>query len=225
MRFRIDGSVLQTVTVELEPDESVYAESGGMVWMSDNVEMKTEAKGGVLAGLGRMLAGESFFLTNFTARGGKGFVTFATEYPGKIMQLDLKEGQEMIAEKDAFLCAQQSVKLTQHFRSKLGVGLFGGEGFILEKLIGPGTAFVNFGGEIVEMELKQGQKLKVDTGCIAMFEPSVKFDIQRVPGVMNMLFGGEGLFLATLEGPGKVWLQSMPINTLAGKIKQYLRLK
>lgn len=225
MKFRIDGAVMQTVNVELEEGESVYSESGAMAWMSDNIEMKTEMKGGLMAGLGRMFSGESLFLTNFTAKGGRGFVVFNSEYPGKIIKLELKEGQEMICEKDAFLVAQQSVKLSPHFRKKLGAGLFGGEGFILQKLTGPGVAFVNFSGEITEIELKAGQKLKVDTGCIAMMEPTVKFDIVRVPGASNILFGGEGLFLATVEGPGKVWLQSMPISSLAAQIRRFIPTK
>ena len=225
MKFRIDGTVMQTVNIELEEGESVYSESGAMAWMSDNIEMKTEMKGGLMAGLGRIFSGESMFLTSFTAKGGKGFVVFNSEYPGKIIRLDLKEGQEMICEKDAFLVAQQSVKLSTHFTRKFRAGLFGGEGFILQKLTGPGVAFLNFSGEITEIELKAGQRLKVDTGCIAMMEPTVKFDIVRVPGVTNILFGGEGLFLATVEGPGKVWLQSMPISSLAAQIRRFIPTK
>lgn len=222
MKFRIDGTVMQTVNVELDEGESVYSESGSMGWMSANMEMKTESKGGMMAGFGRMLSGESFFLTNFTARGGKGFVAFNSEYPGKIIKLELKEGEEMICEKDGFMVAQQTVKLSTFLNRKLGAGFLGGEGFILQKITGPGTAFVNFSGEIVEYDLKAGQMLKVDNGCVAMFEPSVKFDIVRLPGVKNMLFGGEGMFLATLEGPGKVWLQSMPMNSLAGQIAKFI---
>ncbi|VVC71613.1 Mitochondrial biogenesis AIM24 [uncultured archaeon] len=225
MKFRIDGTVMQVVNVELEDGESVYSESGAMGWMSANIEMKTESRGGIAAGIGRMFSGESIFLTNFTAKGGKGFVAFNSEYPGKIIRLDLKAGEEMICEKDGFMAAQQTVKLSTHFNKKLGAGLFGGEGFILQKIAGPGTAFVNFSGEITEMALEAGQVLKVDTGCVAMFEPSVKFDIARVPGVKNMFLGGEGIFLATLEGPGKVWLQSMPISGLAGAIRKYIPTK
>ena len=222
MRFRIDGKVMQTVSAELEENESVYSETGAMGWMSDNIDMKTDMKGGVLAALGRHFSGESIFLTSFTSKNGKGFVTFNSEYPGNIVQVDLKEGQEMVCEKDAFMMAQQTVKLTAHFHRQLGAGLFGGEGFILQKLTGPGTAFVNFSGEITNIDLKAGQKLKVDTGCVAMFEPTVKFDIVRLSGVRNLLFGGEGIFLASLEGPGKVWLQSMPISALAGALIKYL---
>ncbi|MDD5317789.1 MAG: TIGR00266 family protein [Candidatus ainarchaeum sp.] len=225
MKFRIDGTVMQTVNVELDDGESVYSESGAMGWMSGNIEMKTESKGGVAGGLGRMFSGESLFLTNFTAKGGKGFVAFNSEYPGKIIKLELKEGEEMVCEKDAFMLAQQTVKLSTHLNRKLGAGLLGGEGFVLQKISGPGTAFLNFSGEITEMELKEGQLLKVDTGCVAMFEPTVKFDIVRVAGAKNFIFGGEGLFLATLSGPGKVWLQSMPISGLAGAIRKYIPTK
>jgi uncharacterized protein (TIGR00266 family) len=225
MKFRIDGTVMQTLNVELEDGESVYSESGAMGWMSGNVEMKAEAKGGIMGGLGRMMTGESLFLTNFSARGGTGFVVFNAEYPGKIVRVDLKQGEEMICEKDAFMAAQQSVKLSTWLNKKLGAGFFGGEGFVLQKMAGPGTAFCSFSGEITEMELKKGQLLKVDTGCVAMFEPTVKFDIVKVPGIRNMFFGGEGIFLATLEGPGKVWLQSMPISGLAAQIRRFIPTK
>lgn len=222
MKYRIDGTTMQTVTIELDAGESIYSESGSMAWMSDNLEMKSEMRGGMGAALGRMFTGESIFLIDFTAQGGKGTVTFASDFPGKILAFPLKEGQSLICQKDAFLVAEQKVQLKTHFRKKFGVGLFGGEGFVLQEISGPGTVFVTLDGEITEMNLKAGQKLKVDTGSLAMMEAGVKFDIEMLKGVKNILFGGEGLFLAVVEGPGKVWLQSMPISNLAGAIAHYI---
>ncbi|MBM3229788.1 TIGR00266 family protein [Candidatus Parvarchaeota archaeon] len=222
MKSRINGTTMQTVSIELEAGESVYAESGAMAWMSDNIDMVSEMRGGLGAGIGRLFTGESLFLVNFTAQGNRGFVTFASDFPGKIMQFNLKQGESIICQKDAFLLAQQTVQLKTMFRKKLGVGLFGGEGFILQEISGPGTVFVALDGEITELVLKAGQRLKVDTGCIAMMEPSVKFDVQMQKGVKNMLFGGEGLFLATVDGPGKVWLQSMPVSNLAAAVAAYI---
>lgn len=222
MKYRIDGTTMQTVTLELDANESVYSESGSMAWMTDNLDMKSEMRGGVGAALGRMFSGESLFLVNYTAQGGKATITFASDFPGKILPLQLKQGQSVICQKDAFLLAEQTVQLKTHFRKKLGVGLFGGEGFILQEISGPGTVFVALDGEITEMTLKAGQKLKVDTGSLAMMEPGVKFDIEMLKGVKNILFGGEGLFLAVVEGPGKVWLQSMPVSNLASAVAAYI---
>jgi uncharacterized protein (TIGR00266 family) len=222
MKHKIEGEVMQALSLELEPGEEVFAESGAMAWMTDNISMESYVRGGLGAGIGRMFTGESLFMVRFKSNGGKGLVTFAPSFPGKILKLDIDSGKEMICQKDAFLVAEESIQLETVFRKKLGVGLFGGEGFLLQKLSGKGTAFVEIDGEVFEMELKEGEKLKVDTGSIAMFEPSVKYDIQMVKGVKNMLFGGEGLFLATIEGPGKVWLQTMPASSLAQKILPYI---
>ncbi|MCD6416902.1 MAG: TIGR00266 family protein [Planctomycetes bacterium] len=218
MEYDIRGTVMQTVDVWLQAGESVYTESGGMAWMTPNVEMETGAKGGLLKGLGRTLAHESFFLTTYACTDGRGLVAFASEFPGKILAFPLEEGQSIICQKDAFMCAESGVELAMHFRKKLGAGFFGGEGFILQKLTGPGTAFVEIAGELTEYELKEGQTLKVDQGHIGAMEPTVDFDISRVKGLKNILFSGEGLFLATVKGPGKVWLQSMPLANLANKI-------
>lgn len=218
MEYKIRGSIMQVVDVELSAGESVYTESGGMVWMSPNISMETNTKGGLMKGLGRMLAGESLFMTTYTCTGGKGLIAFANEFPGKVVELDLKEGEELIAQKDAFMFAETSVAMAMHFRKKLGAGLFGGEGFIMQKLTGPGKAFLELGGEITEYTLNEGQVLRVDPGHIGAFEPSVGFDVSMVSGVKNMFFGGEGLFLAQLNGPGKVWLQSMTVNNLASRI-------
>ncbi len=225
MEYQIRGTVMQTLDVTLQAGEMMYTESGGMAWMSGNISMETGMKGGLMKGLGRALAGESLFLVDYTCQSGQGLVTFACEFPGKIVPLQLEAGQSMICQKDAFMCAEKTVTLEMHFRKRLGAGLFGGEGFILQKLTGPGTAFVELAGEITEYELQPGQMLKVDTGHLAMYEPTVEFDIVTVSGVKNILFGGEGLFLAQVSGPGRVWLQSMTLPNLAGKLARYMPSK
>jgi uncharacterized protein (TIGR00266 family) len=223
MEYKIIGTVLQAVILELDPGETVYSESGGMAWMSSNITMNTSGRGAGLGGvLKRAVSGESLFLVDFTSQGGKGTVAFASDFPGKIVALNLAQGQDMIAQKQAFLCAEKTVGLDIQFRRKLGAGLFGGEGFILEKLTGPGVAFVCLDGEIMEYTLQPNELLKVDTGHVAMFEPTVTFDIEMVKGFSNILFGGEGLFLATLRGPGRIWLQTMPTQALAKAIMPYL---
>jgi len=222
MEYKIIGSTLQTVILELDPGETIYSESGGMAWMSRNIQMKTTTRGGGIGDMfKRALSGESFFLVEFTAESQKGVVAFAADFPGKILAVSLAQGQELICQKQAFLCAEKTVKLDIHFQRRLGAGLFGGEGFILQKLTGPGVAFVSLDGEIVEYTLSPGEVLKVDTGHVGMYEPSVSFDIEVVPGFRNILFGGEGLFLATLRGPGRVWLQTMPTQNLAKAILPY----
>ena len=224
MKYEIHGEILQTVDIHLGPGEAIYTESGGMAWMRGQIEMATNTRGGgLLGGLARSLAGESLFLTTYTAK-GEGTITFAPEAPGEIMAIKLAAGQSIICQKDAFMCAEDDVKLELHFRKKLGAGLFGGEGFVLQKLTGPGTAFVEIAGLIREYQLQPGEVLKVDPGHIAMYEPTVDYDIQRVSGLKNVLFSGEGLFLATLKGPGKVWLQSMPLANLAQKLQSYMTI-
>jgi uncharacterized protein (TIGR00266 family) len=222
MEYKISGDILQTVDMSLSPGERVYCEAGALAWMSDNMKMETKAKGGLMKGLGRVLSGESFFLVDYFTESGTGTISFAAEYPGKTVAFDLSQGQSVVCQKDAFLVAENSVALEVHFHKKLGSGLFGGEGFILQKFTGPGKAFASLGGEIVAITLEQGQRLKVNPGFVGAFEPTVDFDIQRVKGIKNILFGGEGLFLATLTGPGKVWLQTMPVSHLAGKIIEYM---
>jgi uncharacterized protein (TIGR00266 family) len=194
-----------------------------MAWMSNNIGMKTSGRGGGVGGaLKRAVSGESLFLVEYTSQGGKGMVAFASDFPGKIVPVNLGQGQQMICQKTAFLCAEKTVGLDIQFRKRLGAGLFGGEGFILQKLTGPGVAFVCLDGEIMEYTLEPNQALKVDTGHVAMFEPSVSFDVEMVKGFTNVLFGGEGLFLATLKGPGRIWLQTMPSSNLAKAIMPYL---
>ena len=225
MKYQIHGTTLQTLDITLSKGESVFTESGGMAWMVGDIEMKTNTRGGLLSGLARSMAGESLFLTSYACRGPQALVTFTPEAPGSIIPVELGAGEVRICQKDAFMVAEESVTLEVHFRKKLGAGLFGGEGFILQKLTGPGTAWTEIAGDVRSYTLKAGQTMKVDPGHIAMYDPSVDYDIARVKGVKNMLFGGEGLFLATLTGPGRVWLQSMPISNLANKIKQYIPTK
>ncbi len=218
MKYTITGDILQTVDITLETGEKIYSETGAMGWMSDNMQMETKMKGGLLKSLGRSFSGESFFLVDYFVNNGQGMISFTSEYPGKTVPFELKENESIICQKDAFLLAQDSVKLEVHLNKRLGSSFFGGEGFILQKFAGPGIVFASFGGEIVSFDLEQGQRLKVNPGYVAAFEPTVDFDIQTVKGLTNIFFGGEGLFLATLTGPGKVWLQTMPISQLAAKI-------
>ena len=235
--YHIHGEEMQCVEIELDPNETAVAESGSFMMMDDGIQMQTifgdgtgQERGflGKLMSAGkRVLTGESLFMTAFTNVGqGKRKVTFASPYPGKIVAMDLSQmGGKMICQKDAFLCAAKGVSVGIEFQRKLGTGLFGGEGFIMQKLEGDGLAFVHAGGHIVEKELNQGDVLKIDTGCIVAFTPSCDYDIQFVGGIKNTIFGGEGLFFATLRGPGKVWIQSLPISRLAGRILQYATVK
>ncbi|WP_420642082.1 TIGR00266 family protein [Candidatus Leptofilum sp.] len=225
MRYEINGTTLQTLDIFLKSGESIFTESGGMAWMKGNVEMNTNTRGGLLKGLARSLSGESLFLTTYTAKGDESMITFTPEAPGSILPVVLGSGESRICQKDAFMVAEDSVSLEMHFRRKLGSGLFGGEGFILQKLTGPGIAWVEIAGEVREYSLQAGETMQVDPGHIAMYELSVNYDIQRVKGVKNMLFGGEGLFLATLTGPGRIWLQSLPLSNLASKLMQYMPIK
>ncbi|HQV60253.1 MAG: TIGR00266 family protein [Chitinophagaceae bacterium] len=232
--YTIYGEEMQFVEIELDPAETAVAESGSMMMMDDGIQMQTifgdgsaQQPAGFLGKLmsagKRILTGESLFMTAFTnAVQGKRKVSFAAPYTGKIITLDLQQlGGTIIAQKDAFLCAAKGVSVGIHFQRKLGTGLFGGEGFIMQKLEGDGFAFLHAGGFIVERELKPGEVVKIDTGCVVAYTPSVDFDIEFIRGIKNFMFGGEGLFFARLQGPGKVWIQSLPISRLAGRIMQY----
>jgi uncharacterized protein (TIGR00266 family) len=223
LQYQLIGTTLQAVTIELNSGQTVYSESGGMAWMSANVQMETKTAGGLGKMLGRVFSGESLFLVDYTCRSGTGVVAFASEFPGKIVPLDLAPGQEIIAQKDAFMCAEKSVDVAMHFRKRLGAGFFGGEGFILQRFTGPGMVFTELDGEIVEYTLNEGQTMLVDTGYIAMYEPTVDFDIEMVRGIKNVFFGGEGLFLARMRGPGRIWLQTMPMYNLARKVARYIQ--
>ncbi|PKN86921.1 MAG: TIGR00266 family protein [Chloroflexi bacterium HGW-Chloroflexi-8] len=225
MRYAISGTVLQSLEVELTQGESLFTESGGMSWMTDGIEMETNTKGGLMSGLGRALSGESLFMTTYSCSAPTAMITFTPEAPGKVLPLLLAPNQMIIAQKDAFMCAQSSVKMEIHFRKKLGTGLFGGEGFILQKLTGPGIVFLEIPGEVKEYNLAAGQRLKVDPGHIAAFDPTVNYEITSVKGLKNIMFSGEGLFLAALTGPGRVWLQTMPLSNLAQALLKYIPTK
>jgi len=222
MKYDLQGTTMQMLNIELEEGEAVISESGRMVFMSDNMEMKTEAKGGLWAGIKRKFAGESFFLVNFRSAAGKGNISFGSEFPGKIIPIHLGPKEVIIAQKDAFLCSEKSVTFDAAWTRKISAGFLGGEGLILIKIKGPGLAFFNVGGEISEIRLSPGQKIRVDTGNLAMFDSSVRYDVERVKAVKNIIWGGEGLFLATCSGPGRVWVQSLPVSELAGKLAEYL---
>lgn len=231
--YKIYGEEMQYVEIELDPNETAIAESGAFMMMDDGIQMATmfgdgsKPQQGFLGKLmsagKRMLTGESLFMTAFTNMGqGKKRVSFASPYPGKIIALDLQElGGKIVAQKDAFLCAAKGVSIGIEFQRKLGTGLFGGEGFIMEKLEGDGMAFVHAGGHVFEKVLQPGELLRIDTGCLVAYSQTIDYDIQFIGGIKNTLFGGEGLFFATLRGPGKVWIQTLPISRLASRILTY----
>jgi len=231
--FRILGEEMQYVEIELDPQETAIAEAGAFMMMEDGIQMNTifgdgskqqdSILGKLFSAGKRLLTGESLFMTAYTNAGyGKKSVSFASPYPGKIIPLDLlRLGGKVVCQKDAFLCAAKGVSVSIEFQRKLGTGLFGGEGFIMQKLEGDGMAFVHAGGHVVEKELKPGELLKVDTGCLVGFTQGVDYDIQFVGGIKNTLFGGEGVFFATLRGPGKVWIQTLPISRLASRVLSY----
>src|SRR5688572_603707 len=231
--YRIVGEEMQYVEIELDPQETAIAESGAFMLMDDGIQMETifgdgskQQQGffGKLMSAGkRILTGESLFMTAFTNMGqGKKRVSFASPYPGKIIPMDLSlMGNKMICQKDSFLAAAKGVSVGIEFQRRLGTGLFGGEGFIMQKLEGDGMAFVHAGGHVFERTLEPGELLRVDTGCIVAYTQTIDYDIQFVGGIKNTLFGGEGLFFATLRGPGKVWIQTLPISRLAGRILAY----
>ena len=218
--YKIHGDDMQLIEIELDPGEGVRAEAGAMTYMEDGIEMQTSTDGGLFKGFKRMVTGESFFITTFIANGqGKQHVAFAAPYPGKIMPIDLtKLGGKFLCQKDAFLCAAQGIEIEVAFTKKIGAGLFGGEGFILQRLEGDGLAFIHVGGTLVRKDLQAGETLRVDTGCLAGFATSVGYDIQFVGGFKNALFGGEGMFLAKMTGPGPVLLQSLPVARLADRV-------
>jgi len=231
--YQIHGEEMQFVEVELDPQETAIAEAGSFMMMEDGITMETifgdgsQQQSGILNKLfsagKRLLVGESLFMTAYTNVGsGKKRVSFASPYPGKIIPLDLNRlGGKVICQKDAFLCAAKGVSIGIEFQKKLGTGLFGGEGFIMQKVEGDGMAFVHAGGHVFERHLIPGEMLKVDTGCIVGFTANVNYDIQFVGGIKNTIFGGEGVFFATLRGPGTIWLQTLPISRLAGRILSY----
>jgi len=225
--YKIFGDDLQLVEIELDPGEGVRAEVGVMTYMESGIDMQTGTGGGLMKGLMRMVTGESFFITSFSNKGNaKSRVAFAAPYPGKIIPLDLSAlGGRFLCQKDSFLCAAQGTEIEVAFTKRIGAGLFGGEGFILQRLTGDGLVFVHAGGTIIEKNLTQGEVLRVDTGCLVAFAPTVDYDIQFVGGFKNVLFGGEGLFLAKMTGPGKIYLQSLPLSRLADRILASARFR
>lgn len=218
--YKIFGDDLQLVEIELDPGEGVRAEAGTMTYMEDGIQMETSTGGGIFKGLQRAVTGESFFITTFLNTGdGKQHTAFAAPYPGKIIPLTLDDfGGTLICQKDSFLCAAQGIEIEIAFTKRLGAGIFGGEGFILQRLKGSGMTFVHAGGTVIEKDLAAGESLRVDTGCLVAFPESVDYDIKFIGGFTNALFGGEGLFLANLTGPGKVFLQSLPFSRLADRV-------
>ncbi len=221
MRYQLSDTVMQTLAFDLDPGETVYSQTNCMCWMNDAIAMSTHTGGGFLAGIKRSFGGGSFFITDFTAQ-GPGHVAFAPRFPGTIVPVQLVDGQSLICRKETFLCAEKSVGLDIAWQKRLGAGFFGGQGFILQRVTGPGTVWLDLSGEVVHRDLAVGERLLVHAGHVGVMDPSLGFDIQLVPGFRNILFGGDGLFLATLTGPGHVALQSMPIMNLAEEIGRYL---
>jgi len=222
MKYSITGDNLQLTTLEIGPTEKVFAEAGSMIYMSGNIKMEAKMRGGFLKGLGRKLAGESLFMTEFSSVGGPGLVSFGGNAPGTIKPLVLSEGKDFLVQKDAFLVAENSIDMSIAFQKRLGATFFGGDGFILEKLSGNGTAFIHACGDFVEFDLQPNQILKVDTGSVVGWDATVSYDIERVKGIKTMFFGGEGIFLTTLRGPGKVIIQSLNLGNLATALAPFL---
>lgn len=218
MKYEIVGGQLPVVVCKTDRGEQIFTESGGMCWMDDGFEMNSNSHGGIMKGIGRAFAGESIFMTTYTSTKDDTEIAFGSSFPGKIIPLELQEGETKIIQKTAFLAAEEGVDLSMHFRKKLGAGFFGGEGFILQKVTGPGIAFLEIDGDVIEKDLAPGEVLKVDQGYIAAFDPSVQFDITTIKGLKNKFLSGEGFFIATLKGPGKVWLQTMPFSVLADRM-------
>ena len=227
VNYKIYGDDMQIVEIELDPGEGVRAEAGAMMYMDEGIEMDTSTGGGLFKGLKRAITGESFFITSFIYQGKeKGHIAFGAPYPGKVIPLEIgKLGGRFLCQKDSFLCAARGIEIEVAFTKKIGAGLFGGEGFILQRLEGDGLAFVHAGGTIIKRELKDRETFRVDTGCLVAFDPSVGYDIQFVGGFKNALFGGEGLFLAKMTGPGLVYLQSLPFSRLADRISAAARFR
>ena len=216
--YELVGDDFQAVIITLDPREGVRSEPGAMMWVEGRIEMETTTGGGLMKGLKRMIGGESFFITTWTNEGSsRSRIGFAADYPGKILPVDLSEST-ILCQRDAYLCSAKGIEVSVAFTRRLGAGFFGGEGFILQRLSGDGLAFIHAGGHIIERELVQGEQLRVDTGCIVGFEEAVDYDIKMIKGIRTKLFGGEGLFYATLTGPGKVWIQTTPFSRFADRV-------
>ena len=221
MQYKIQGEPLPVVICTLEAGEKMITEKGSMSWMSPNMKMETTTTGGLGKALGRMFSGESLFQNIYTAEGGEGMIAFASSFPGSIRAIEITPEQGIIVQKSAFLASEAGVNLSVHFQKKIGSGLFGGEGFIMQKLSGHGTAFIEIDGYIVEYELSAGQSIVIDSGYLAAMSESCKMEIQTVAGLKNKVFGGEGFFNTVVTGPGKVMLQTMPISAVAGTLRPY----
>lgn len=222
MRYQIQGETLPVVICQLEAGETMITEGGAMSWMSPNMNMETTTNGGLGKAFGRMFAGENMFQNRYTAMGGQGLIAFASSFPGTIKAFEIGPGREYIFQKKTFLAGEAGVNLSVHFHKKVASGLFGGEGFILQKVSGHGIAFAEFDGHVVEYDLQPGQQIIVDSGYLAAMEATCTMDIQTVKGAKNMLFGGEGFFNTVITGPGHIWLQTMPIMSVAGAIRPYI---
>ena len=225
IRYHIHGTIQQTVSVDLNPGQVMFSEAGSMAWMTSTVNMNTHSGGGLGNMFKRALSGASLFILDFTANGGPGQVTFNTDFPGKILAFDLEAGQSIIMHRHAFICAEKSVTLDIFFTRKLGAGLFGGEGFVLQRLTGPGLVFAELDGDAVEYHMQPNQKLRIEPGLVAMFEPSAAFDVEMIKGISNIFLSGEGLFLATLTGPGRIWLHSMAVSKMVPRLAEYMPMK
>ena len=222
MNYEIFGGSFPAVTIFMDNGESIYTQAGGLAWMSDSIEMETNVKGGLLAGFKRMLTGDSLFIADYTATKDGQEITLSASLPGTILPMTIDADHQYIAQKGAFLGATQGVQVEMATTNSFWAGLFGGEGFFLQHLGGEGIVFVEMDGSVKEIELKEGQTIKVDSGNVAMFEDKVQYNIESIKGFKNVLFGGEGLFLTTLTGPGKVWLQTMTAKDLAGRLIPFL---
>ena len=220
MQYELAGGAFPVVICSLQDGEQMITEKGSMVWMTPSIQMETSG-GGLGKMFSRAFSGESIFQNIYTSK-GQGTIAFGSSFPGRIMPLEIGPGREMILQKNAFLASESGVDLSIHFSKKLGAGFFGGEGFIMQRLSGHGMAFAEIDGELVEYELAPGQQLIVDTGNVAGFEPSVSMDIRQVPGLKNMFFGGDSVFNTVLTGPGKIWLQTMPISSVAMAIRPFI---
>jgi uncharacterized protein (TIGR00266 family) len=225
IKYHILGNIQQTLAVELQPNQTIYSDTGAMSWMTATVSMNTTSGGGLGGMFKRAVSGASAFIIDFASTGGPGQAAFTTDFPGKILPIELDAGQSIIMHKHAFLCAEKSVTLDVFFTRKLGAGLFGGEGFILQKLTGPGIAFAELDGDAVEYSLQPNQVMRVEPGHVAMFESTVTFDIEMIKGMTNILLGGAGMFLATLKGPGRIWLHSMTETKMAQRLAEYMPAK
>lgn len=222
MKYSIQGETLPVVIRELESGESMITESGAMAWMSPNMKMETTSNGGIGKAFGRMFSGENMFQNRYTAQGGNGLIAFASSFPGSIKAFEVGPGRDYIFQKKTFLAGEKGIDISVHFQKKFASGLFGGEGFILQKISGRGIVFAEFDGHVVEYDLKPGQQIVIDTGYLAAMDATCQIDIQTVPGLKNVVFGGEGIFHTVVTGPGRIWLQTMPIYNVAGAIRPYI---